>query len=107
MQKELNVVKAIKKRHSIQSTDRDMMFAILRHYGIPVEIVVAIRILYDSSTNRLIVGGEQSKRQKTTLVISLIELAKHRPHQPGPNSTSIHQKLCDLDFANDYRITKK
>jgi hypothetical protein len=38
-----------------------MMFAILRHYGIPEKIVKAIRVLYDKSTSRVYFNGEVSK----------------------------------------------
>ena len=34
---------------AFDSINRDMMFAILRHYGIPNEIVEAIKCLYDNS----------------------------------------------------------
>lgn len=32
---------------------RDMMFAILRHYGIPEKILKGIRVLYDNSKSRV------------------------------------------------------
>ena len=35
------------------SIDRNMMFAILQHYGIPDKIVLAIRVLYDLSKSQL------------------------------------------------------
>ena len=40
------------------SIDREMMFSILRHYGIPKEIVEAIKVLYTNSTSRVYVEGE-------------------------------------------------
>ena len=42
------------------------MFAILRHYGIPTQIVNAIRVMYDESTSRVYVGGEISEAFKIT-----------------------------------------
>ena len=39
-------------KKAFDSVDRDMMFAILRHYGIPQSIVAAIRSLYDKSSSR-------------------------------------------------------
>ena len=41
--------------------DRDMMFSILQHYGIPDKIVSAIRVLYDQSTSQVYIQGQQSE----------------------------------------------
>ena len=46
---------------AFDSIDREMMFSILRHYGIPEKIVEAIRVLYDDSTSRVFVEGELSE----------------------------------------------
>ena len=46
---------------AFDSIDREMMFAILRHYGVPEKIVAAIRVLYDESTSRVFVEGELSE----------------------------------------------
>ena len=51
---------------AFDSIDREMMFAILRHYGIPEQIVSAIRVLYDDSTSRVYVEGEFSEAFKIT-----------------------------------------
>jgi hypothetical protein len=48
-------------KKAFDSVDRDMMFAILRHYGIPEKIVNAIRVLYDHSTSRVYVDGQTSQ----------------------------------------------
>ncbi len=48
-------------KKTFDSIDRDMMFAILRHYGIPEKIVEAIRALYDHSTSRVYVDGQYSQ----------------------------------------------
>ncbi|CAF1492945.1 unnamed protein product [Didymodactylos carnosus] len=42
------------------------MFAILRSYGIPEEIVQAIRVLYDDSTSKVFVDGKFSKEFKVS-----------------------------------------
>jgi hypothetical protein len=47
-------------KKAFDSIDRNMMFAILRHHGIPESIVAAIRSLYDKSTSRVYVGGQLS-----------------------------------------------
>ena len=44
-------------RKAFDSIDRRMMFAILRHYGIPEKIVRAIRVLYDNSRSSVFVDG--------------------------------------------------
>ena len=46
---------------AFDSIDREMMFSILRHYGIPKKIVGAIRVLYANSTSRVFVEGEVSE----------------------------------------------
>ena len=43
-----------------------MMFAILRHYGIPDKIVQAIRVLYENSTSSVFVDGKLSKEFSIT-----------------------------------------
>ncbi len=44
-------------KKAFDSIDRPMMFAILRHYGIPQKIVDAIQVLYDGSTSQGVLGG--------------------------------------------------
>ena len=41
--------------------DRDMMFSILQHFGIPDKIVSAIRVLYDQSTCQVYLQGKRSE----------------------------------------------
>lgn len=48
-------------KKAFDSIDRAMMFAILRHYGIPEQIVNAIRVLYDNSKSRVYIDGQVSK----------------------------------------------
>ena len=47
-------------KKAFDSIDREMMFSILRHYGIPEKIVSAIRVLYDNSKSRVYVNGQLS-----------------------------------------------
>ena len=49
---------------AFDSIDREMMFAILRHYGIPEQIVSAIRVLYDDSTSRVMLRANSQKPLK-------------------------------------------
>ena len=48
-------------KKAFDSINRDMMFAILQHYGIPNNIVSAIRVLYDQSTNQVYLLGKRSE----------------------------------------------
>ena len=45
-------------KKAFDSIDRSMMFAILRHYGIPDKIVSAIRVLFDQSTCQVYLRGQ-------------------------------------------------
>ena len=47
-------------KKAFDSINRDYMFAILRHYGIPEETVLAIRLLYNNSRSAVIVNGNMS-----------------------------------------------
>ena len=42
-------------RKAFDSIDREMMFAILSHYGIPSEILEAVRVLYDNSRSTVLI----------------------------------------------------
>ena len=53
-------------KKAFDSIDREMMFSILQHYGIPKKIVSAIRVLYDNSTSRVYVDGLLSDLFKIT-----------------------------------------
>ncbi len=48
-------------KKAFDSIDRPMMFAILRHYGIPQKIIDAIRVLYDGSTSQVYLEGQLSE----------------------------------------------
>lgn len=53
-------------KKAFDSIDREMMFAILRHYGIPAKIVDAIRVLYDDSKSQVYLQGQCSEPFKIT-----------------------------------------
>ncbi len=52
-------------KKAFDSILRSMMFAILRHIGIPDKVVRAIKTLYDGSTSRVIVDGQLSEEFRT------------------------------------------
>jgi hypothetical protein len=109
-----------------------MMFAILRHYGIPEKIVKAIRVLYDHSTSRVYVDGQTSKSFDITtgvlqgdvlapfLFIIVIDYVTklsagefgyltHKGTHPSGRCTraatrEADRRVNDLDFANDIAL---
>ena len=48
-------------KKAFDSICRKTMFAILRHIGIPDQIVQAIKVLYDDSNSKVFVDGQYSK----------------------------------------------
>jgi len=118
-------------KKAFDSVDRDMMFAILRHYGIPLKIVDAIRVLYDNSTSRVYVEGQTSELFNITtgvlqgdvlapfLFIIVIDYISKRSagdsgiqtHKGNPTNTSgrsmrsstrnVDRTINDLSFADD------
>jgi hypothetical protein len=111
----------------------DMMFAILRHYGIPESIVAAIRSLYDKSTSRVYVGGQLSAPFAVTtgvlqgdvlapfLFVIVIDYITKRAaenhgfvtHEEKKNKTGrslrkstrpSERRIDDLDFADDIAL---
>jgi hypothetical protein len=120
-------------KKAFDSIDRDLMFAILRHYGIPESIVAAIRSLYYRSSSRIFVGGQLSEQFAITtgvlqgdiqapflfiIVIDYIskiaaeghgfvthEEKKNKSGRSLRSSTQPHErKLNDLDFADDIAL---
>ena len=110
-----------------------MMFAILRHYGIPESIVAAIRSLYDKSTSRVYVGGQLSAPFAVTtgvlqgdvlapfLFVIVIDYITKRAaedhgfvtHEEKKNETGRslrkstrppERRINDLDFADDIAL---
>ena len=51
-------------KKAFDSINRTIMFAILRHYGIPDKIVSAIKVLYEGSTSRVLLDGKLSEEFK-------------------------------------------
>ena len=120
-------------KKAFDSIDREMMFAILRHYGIPQVIVSAIRVLYDSSTSQVYVEGQFSEQFKVTtgvlqgdvlapfLFIIVIDYVQkqsagdfgyitHTGTKHGQRTSlryahvNEEYKLNDLDFADDIAL---
>ena len=101
---------------AFDSVDREMMWKILRHYGVPEKMVQAISTIYRSCLNRVRVNGQLSDPftvstgvlQGDTLapflfviVLDYVLQQTHpdnglRTHRDDPNVA-----LPDLDFADD------
>jgi len=113
-------------KKAFDSINRDMMFAILRHYGIPERIVHAIRTLYDHSTSKVLIEGKLSEEFKTntgvlqgdvlapTLFIIVIDYVMRNAEDSFGFTT--HQrlsarkparKLNDLDYADDIALLEE
>ena len=121
-------------KKAFDSIDRDMMFAILLHYGIPEQIVKAIRVLYDHSASRVCVDGQVSEPFDITtgvlqgdvlapfLFIIVIDYVSKIAEGEfgyltlkGNNSDTsgrimrtttreVDRRMCDLDFADDLAL---
>ena len=61
-------------KKAFDSINRDMMFAILRHYGIPEKIVKAIRTIYEHSTSRVLVDEKLSEEFKTNTGVLQVDV---------------------------------
>ena len=48
-------------KKAFDSIARDIMFAILRHYGTPAKIVTVICVLYDNSKSQVYIEGQLSE----------------------------------------------
>ena len=115
---------------AFDSIDGKIMFAILRHNGIPEKIVAAIRVLYLKSTSQVYVDGELSEEFQITtgvlqgyvlvpvIVIDYIStLSKgsfgYRTHKVRTNTRACRNNfdgvLNDLAFADDIarRVVRK
>lgn len=121
-------------KKAFDSIDRDMMFAILRHYSIPQKIVAAIRVLYDESKCQVYLQGQLSEPFKITtgvlqgdvlapfLFIVVIDYVSKRSaegfgyltHRGNAQDTSGRQlrtttrepdhRVSDLAFADDIAL---
>ena len=113
-------------RKAFDSINRDSMFAILRSYGIPKEIVDAIRVLYDNSKSAILVDGQLSEEFEVTtgvlqgdvlapfLFIIVLDFVmknatKNNPGgglmtHPRRSKRQPETLLNDLDFADDISL---
>ena len=120
-------------KKAFDSIDRGMMFAILRHYGIPEMITNAIRVLYDHSTSRVYINGQVSDPFDITtgvlqgdvlapfLFIIVIDYVSKRSakefgyqtHKGNPShcdraaratTRAIDRRVNDLAFADDIAL---
>jgi hypothetical protein len=110
-------------RKAFDSIDREMMFAILRHYGIPDKIVKAIRVLYDNSKSSVFVDGLLTEEFDVTtgvlqgdvlapfLFIIIIDFLLKRAEEghgftthPRRSRREPAKVLNDLDFADDIAL---
>ena len=100
---------------AFDSIDREVLWKILRHYGIPEKIVKMIRVFYDGFQARVLHEGEMTEsfsmstgvRQWCLLSPLFFLVAQDWVSRQafGNNKTGIQftllQKLEDLDFADD------
>ena len=113
-------------KKAFDSISRDVMFAILRNYGVPYKIVQAIKVLYDDSTSQVYVNGKLSKEFKVTtgvlqgdvlapsLFIIVIDYVMKRSEKEFGFIThlrtcrrNLDKKLNDLDYADDIALLEK
>ena len=110
-------------KKAFDSINRQMMFAILRHYGIPQQIVDAIKCVYDDSQSCVRNNGELSEFfevmkgvfQGGTLAPYLFDITLDYPMKKAEknygfithhrlSSRKPEVKLPDLDFADDVAL---
>ena len=110
-------------KKAFDSIIREMMFAILRHYGITAKIVEAIRVLYDKSTSQVFVEGQLSEPFDITtgvlqgdvlapflFIIVIDYVSKQSEGDFGYvthkrlSSRQPERKLNDLAFADDIAL---
>ena len=110
-------------KKAFDSICRKTMFAILRHIGIPDQIVQAIKVLYDDSKSRVFVDGQYSKEFKVntgvlqgdvlapSLFIIVIDFVMRQSEKEfgivtHPRQSSRHpaKRLNDLDYADDIAL---
>ena len=117
------VVTFIDFKKAFDSINRKVMFAVLRHYGIPEAVVNAISVLYKNSKSAVMDGGLSDPFDVTTgvlqgdvlapfLFVVLVDyLLKKTTSQldsgvvTHPRRSRRHPaKLNDLDFADDIAL---
>ena len=117
------IVTFVDFKKAFDSINRSVMFAILRFYGIPAQVVDAIASMYTGSKGAVFVGGKLSEPFDITtgvlqgdvlapflfvIVMDYVLTKSERDfgfiHQPRIGSLSRGTpalKICDLDFADD------
>ena len=114
------VITYVDFKKAFDSIDRKMLFAILRHYGIPEHIVAAVESIYDESFSCVRNKGELSEFFKVLcgvlqsdvlapylFIIVLDYILKRAEKNHGilthpRRSTRVPEKILnDLDFADD------
>ena len=100
-----------KKGHD--SINRDTMWKILRHYGVPEKIVNIIKCLYDGSTSAVRIDGILSQEFLITtrvlqgdtlapfLFIIVLDYVLQNTEATTGLQTHPGQLLPDIDFADD------
>ena len=112
-------------KKAFDSINRSVMFAVLRHYGIPEVIVKAISVLYDNSKSAVMVDGTISESFLVTtgvlqgdvlapfLFIMLIDYLMRKATENIESGIVTHPRrsrrhpaisLNDLDFADDIAL---
>lgn len=109
-------------KKAFDSVDRRMLFAILRHYGIPENVVRAIRQLYDDSKGAVIVNGKMSSEFRITtgvlqgdvlapflFIIAVDYIMVKSENDFGfrlstTKSSRVFSNIADLDYADDIAL---
>ena len=111
-------------KKAFDSIDRKVIFAVLRHYGIPEKVVNAISILYKNSESVVSVDGNISESFDVTIeflqgdvlapfLIILIDNLLRRVTANTDSGIATHQRasrrlpakmINDLDFADDIAL---
>ena len=112
-------------KKAFDSINRNVMFAVLRHYGIPEVIVNAISVLYNNSKSAVMVDGNISDPFQVTtgvlqgdvlapfLFIILIDYLMMKATEDTDSGVVTHPRqsrrhpakiLNDLDFADDIAL---
>ncbi|KAI8486765.1 hypothetical protein Bbelb_355130 [Branchiostoma belcheri] len=119
------IVTFIDFKKAFDSINRNVMFAVLRHYGVPVTIVNAISVLYNNSKSAVMVDGNITKPFQVTtgvlqgdvlapfLFIILVDYLMKKSIEDTcsgvvthPRQSSRHPAkiLNDLNFADDIAL---
>ena len=103
---------------AFDSIDREVLWSIMRHYGIPEKIVNIIKNTYQGATCRVVHGGQLSEpfQVKTggrqgclltpflfLLVVDCVMRRVTEGRRTGIQWT-LHEQLEDLDFADDLAL---